>query len=168
MVRAVGYTTIVLGVLMGALVLFVRTTAGPQEAGWPRAVEGRPTSAEAPKDARAVRGVPLPRMMHASITTGGAPFGDGVALVGQPMVGTCANEDYRLTVGGVPGLLAPRFGDFDRNLWVNLRDYRDWTLCLSGPGVDALPVCPRGDADRDADVDLKDLARFMQVFTGGS
>jgi hypothetical protein len=168
MVRAVGYTTILLGAVMGTLVLFVRMTAGPPEAGWPRAVEARSASVRAPEDTRAVRGEAVPRMMHASITTGGAPFGDGVALVGQPMVGTCANQDYRLTAGGVPGLLAPRFGDFDRNLWISLRDYRDWTLCLSGPGVVAQPACPRGDADRDADVDLKDLARFMKVFTGGS
>jgi hypothetical protein len=154
------------GLLCG-FVLISRITGALQETESPRLSKESVSHSLAQGGTDATAGEPDFRIAHATIVTGGATFNNGgLGLVGQPITGKCAEPAYTMVVGSIHGLLAPLFGDFDRNRRVNLRDYRDFALCLSGPETAADPTCARGDGDHDTDVDLKDIARFQEVFSG--
>ena len=59
-------------------------------------------------------------------------------------------------------------GDCNTDGGVNLFDYGDLEVCLSGPaGGLPSPECACFDLDGDVDVDLFDAARFQETFTGG-
>lgn len=47
-----------------------------------------------------------------------------------------------------------------------LADYRALQSCLSGPGVQLPSRCTAADHDGNGTADLRDFARFQQVFTG--
>ena len=50
---------------------------------------------------------------------------------------------------------------------VDLTDYQDFEVCLTGPNVPASPQCASNhDSDGDADVDLADFRAFQLAFTG--
>ncbi|MFH1111224.1 MAG: right-handed parallel beta-helix repeat-containing protein [Planctomycetota bacterium] len=57
-------------------------------------------------------------------------------------------------------------GDVDCNQRVDLDDFSLWSQCAFGPGAPGL--CSPFDADGDGDVDLRDLAEFLRVFSSGS
>ncbi|MCP4589727.1 MAG: polysaccharide-degrading enzyme [bacterium] len=71
--------------------------------------------------------------------------------------------------GGSDDLGAFEFlpGDADGDGIVDLGDYSAFELCLLGPVTSLGPTCDRFDLDTDEDVDLRDFAGFMDVFTGG-
>lgn len=58
-------------------------------------------------------------------------------------------------------------GDVDCNLLVDLADFAHWSTCVTGPDskVGLLPGCEAFDSDGDSDIDLRDLAGFLQVFS---
>lgn len=59
-----------------------------------------------------------------------------------------------------------RANDFDADDDVDLTDWSAMADCLAGPGVDVNEDCSIGDNDEDTDVDLADVAGFMNAFTG--
>ncbi len=61
----------------------------------------------------------------------------------------------------------PIYGDFDRDMDVDLNDFSRWVGCFNGPNQ-PLPdsSCAPVDFDRDADVDLADFVRFSACFNG--
>ncbi|RJP39305.1 MAG: hypothetical protein C4547_03605 [Phycisphaerales bacterium] len=69
--------------------------------------------------------------------------------------------------GGVRFLRRIRTSDMNGDLDVDLDDLGDLAGCLTGPGrVDWMCECRFGDVDHDGDVDLADVARFQNNFTG--
>ncbi len=67
--------------------------------------------------------------------------------------------------GTVSYLLRVIAGDVDGNAVVNLSDYRLMRPCLLGPQRTPGSGCTCSDTDRDADVDLRDFARFQNSHT---
>lgn len=82
------------------------------------------------------------------------------------------DADFALVVSGVKvRSTSYSFFDDDRDGDVDVRDYRSYRECVTGPiesaGFDGLPVgCERADCDRDGDVDLIDFDCFARSFTG--
>lgn len=107
---------------------------------------------------------------RSTIDGGGAMFSTGVdfelsGTIGQPDAGAMSGGDFTLT-GGFWFPFAE--GDCNSDGGVNLYDYGDLELCLSGPGGGLpMPECNCFDLDGDSDVDLSDVARFQAEFTGG-
>ena len=66
--------------------------------------------------------------------------------------------------GGTPQPDLP--GDCDSDGDIDLDDFGEFPLCLSGPQGGVLPFCECLDFDTDADVDLADFAAFQRAFTG--
>lgn len=64
--------------------------------------------------------------------------------------------------GGVLYLRRVRNGDLDSDGIVGLHDFRQFSRCLSGPGeIGHLCSCRASDLDWDDDVDLTDVATFL-------
>ena len=84
--------------------------------------------------------------------------------IGQPDAGSMSGGNFALT-GGFWFALAD--GDCNSDGGVNLFDYGDLEPCVSGPSG-GLPStgCSCFDIDRDSDVDLSDVARFVDGFSG--
>jgi hypothetical protein len=58
-------------------------------------------------------------------------------------------------------------GDPNRDNFVDLTDFRDFSGCLAGPGVNVALGCDCGfDFDRDGDVDMADHQALLSVYTG--
>ncbi len=56
-------------------------------------------------------------------------------------------------------------GDFDCNQTVNLLDFADWAMCMTGPSGD--PYAQGCEAfDFDSCINLGDYSRFLLVFDG--
>jgi len=84
--------------------------------------------------------------------------------IGQPDAGSMSGGSFTLT-GGFWFALAT--GDCNTDGGVNLIDYDDLEPCLSGPnGGLPFPDCNCFDIDGDNDVDLSDVARFVEGFSG--
>jgi len=84
--------------------------------------------------------------------------------IGQPDAGSMSGGSFTLT-GGFWFALPP--GDCNTDGGVNLIDYDDLQSCLSGPnGSLPFPDCNCFDIDGDNDVDLFDVARFVEGFSG--
>ena len=85
--------------------------------------------------------------------------------IGQPDAGTMAGGDFSLS-GGFWFPEPP--GDCNSTGNVNLLDYDDLEVCLSGPYAGLLATeCNCFDIDNDSDVDLSDISRFQVSFTDG-
>ena len=99
----------------------------------------------------------------------GSVHSDGTVLVvGQVADGVVSNGTDQLIVGAVACWFAPACpGDLDGNGVIDLADWDDFVLCLTGPdGGSAGPQCTCFDAEGDGDGDLADFATFQAVFTG--
>ena len=103
-----------------------------------------------------------------TIDGGGVTFSTGGAFelagtIGQPDAGTMSSGDLTLS-GGF--WFSAATGDCNTDGAVNLIDFNEFTLCLSGPqgGLGELD-CACFDLDNDNDVDLSDLAEVQQSFT---
>ena len=58
-------------------------------------------------------------------------------------------------------------GDADCNETVDLFDFADWAMCMTGPSAGPYAEgCEAFDFEYDADVDLDDYSRFLSVFEG--
>ncbi|MEE9294352.1 MAG: DUF5050 domain-containing protein [Phycisphaerae bacterium] len=57
-------------------------------------------------------------------------------------------------------------GDIDGDANVDLSDFREFPICLTGPGGGASPPCHVFDFDFDDDVDWTDFGVFQILFTG--
>jgi hypothetical protein len=58
-------------------------------------------------------------------------------------------------------------GDVDCNGTVDLSDFADWAMCMTGPaGGSYTEGCESFDFEFDGDVDLNDYSRFLSVFRG--
>lgn len=55
--------------------------------------------------------------------------------------------------------------DFDGDDHLDARDYRRFTLCMSGPGIAVSRGCLLADADLDSDVDFQDFSAVQAAFT---
>jgi len=87
--------------------------------------------------------------------------------IGQPDAGTMLSTDGAFQLTGGFWFEEPP-DDCNSDGWVDLMDYDDFDDCLSGPaGGLPLPRCNCFDLDNDNDVDLSDIHRFQQAFTGG-
>ena len=85
--------------------------------------------------------------------------------IGQPEAGVLTGGEFTLT-GGF--WFETPLGDCNDTGCVNLLDYDDFEFCLRGPEGGLIEAwCNCYDFDNDVDVDLTDLARFQQSFTGG-
>ena len=85
--------------------------------------------------------------------------------IGQPDAGVLTGGEFTLT-GGF--WFETPLGDCNDTGCVNLLDYDDFEFCLRGPEGGLIGAwCSCFDFDNDVDVDLTDLARFQQSFTGG-
>ena len=107
---------------------------------------------------------------RSTIDGGGVMFSVGgdfelSGTIGQPGPGVVEGDGFTLT-GGFWFEEPP--DDCNSDGWVDLIDYDDFDGCLSGPD-DGLPhpECSCFDLDNDNDVDLSDIHRFQQAFTGG-
>ena len=101
--------------------------------------------------------------------------GPGVVSGGNTLTPTVnVPSTYTLTVSCagcvstdqvVVGTAAP--GDWDGNGQINLADFAQFRLCLSGPGGGYVNAgCACGDVDVDGDVDFDDFAAFQDAYTG--
>ena len=87
--------------------------------------------------------------------------------IGQPDTGTMTGGDGEFELTGGFWFAEPT-DDCNSDGWVDLLDYSDLDECLSGPGGSLpFPECNCFDLDGDDDVDLLDIHRFQQAFTGG-
>ena len=85
--------------------------------------------------------------------------------IGQPDAGLLVDGAFELN-GGFWFPLS--LDDCNSDGCVNLVDYDDFDDCLSGPaGGLPLPRCNCFDLDGDDDVDLSDVRRLQERFTGG-
>ena len=58
-------------------------------------------------------------------------------------------------------------GDFDCNQTVNLLDFADWPMCMTGPsGGPYAGGCEAFDFEFDSYINLGDYSRFLSVFDG--
>ncbi|MCP4251617.1 MAG: tetratricopeptide repeat protein [bacterium] len=57
-------------------------------------------------------------------------------------------------------------GDMDNDGDVDLDDYSEFSVCLTGPGNGIMRGCDPADLDEDLDVDLDDFGEFMVAFGG--
>jgi hypothetical protein len=84
--------------------------------------------------------------------------------IGQPDAGKLTALGYELTGGFWFGIVP---GDGQEDGDVDLADYMEFIACMSGPTSGPLEVgCEQYDLDRNGRIDLGDLARFQDVFTG--
>jgi len=118
----------------------------------------------------AARAVDDFEVSRSTIDGGGVMFSTGgdfelSGTIGQPDAGTMAGGDFSLS-GGFWFAEPP--GDCNSTGNVNLLDYDDLQVCLSGPDA-GLPAseCNCFDIDNDSDVDLSDIGRFQVSFTDG-
>ncbi len=92
--------------------------------------------------------------------------------VGQTATGSMSSGSVILHAGLIPrikgAVLAPMFGDFSGNRTVDLGDYPEMQSCMGGPNADAGDACALGDSDNDSDVDLKDMAAYINAFGDAS
>lgn len=109
-----------------------------------------------------------PIHMHfATVSTEGASVSrQSVMLVGQPMVGLISNAEYKMRVGAIEALLAPRPGDFDRDRFFDIDDWARLVECLAGPVQSTSSACRTADANHDENIDLRDLSYLLNVFSG--
>lgn len=63
-------------------------------------------------------------------------------------------------------VLAPAFGDFDRDADVDGDDWMTFEQCQSGPGIAAASECLMCDSDADGDVDATDFGAYQREVTG--
>ena len=63
-------------------------------------------------------------------------------------------------------VVAPEFGDFDRDADVDAEDWGIFQGCQSGPAMAAVESCKPCDADDDGDVDGADFGVFQRNVTG--
>ncbi len=89
------------------------------------------------------------------------PFNDWMwNLVGDPLL-TLPNWFD-------PVEIPPLHGDINGDGVINERDLAAFSACMSGANQHTDPVCAPLDFDGDEDVDLWDLAGFMEVYEGGA
>lgn len=95
----------------------------------------------------------------------GGPF-ELAGTIGQPDAGVMTGGNFTLTGGfwGVTpaGPSAP--GDCDGDGDVDLIDFGDFELCLSGPATLSPLGCACADGDGDGDTDLDDFAEFQRLY----
>ena len=105
-----------------------------------------------------------------TVDGGGIMFSTGGDLelsgtIGQADAGISTGGGFTMS-GGFWFPVAP--GDHNDDGVVNLDDYDTLEPCLAGPeGGISGPQCAPFDLDQDDDIDLSDVARFQQTFTGG-
>ena len=76
------------------------------------------------------------------------------------------NADNEVTYADLGIVLSNiREGDYNRDGYVTLNDYRTFYDCLTGPVSEDLgSECRQGDFDRDDDIDMADFGAFQRVF----
>jgi len=117
----------------------------------------------------------------------GNVFGDGQSIPGgsfddrnnveQVLCQTPALGSYTITVRGaavneptqgyalvITGDLALTRFDCDGDWGLDLADFQQISVCLSGPGGGLGTGCDCADADQDGDVDLEDFAAFQEAY----
>jgi len=105
---------------------------------------------------------------RSTIDGGGIMFSTGgdfelSGTIGQPDAAAMSGGEFELS-GGFWFPLAE--GDCNSDGGVDLVDFGDIDVCLSGPGGGVTLDCRCFDLDRDDDVDLTEVAAFQRSFTG--
>lgn len=109
------------------------------------------------------------QITRSTVDGGGVMFSTGGSFelsgtIGQPDAGVLSGGEFELSGGFWFPVSAD---DCNSDGFVDLIDYKDTDECISGPGGGLpLPECNCFDIDGDGDVDLSDVAKFQNQFTG--
>ena len=110
-------------------------------------------------------------MTRYTIDAGGATRGAGGSYelsgtIGQHDAGTVAGGRFELSGGFWFGILP---GDGEEDGDIDLYDYRAFKACVDGPGIGPPEDgCGCYDLDHNGRIDLSDVARFQNAFTGST
>ena len=92
-----------------------------------------------------------------------SPLFEGTTRSDEAVDTSIVDMGYHYSISGLPLVM----GDFDLDGDVDLADFSNTQLCVTGPGPTSIsPCCRICDFEPDTDVDIDDLAAFTAVLIG--